>query len=386
MGDSVVSALSSGSTSSSVHDGQVAFAQLARSPKKHRVRKRIKSEDRRNRSDKELSRSRCFQTTSFSSDSTNRSDEIVKKLISAISFSTNGEDDVAKEISEDDHSVISSLGMGFLGETDDELELEDEQGHDDDRSCQDDSIVRIQRQIKMLQRSSMERFQATPTKSPSLNSDSTKPPSAPSKTVDSIPSLPLSCSEREKFPSEDLLWSQDIVVPLTGNTLKPNAFAVEERSNQRFLPFLTAASSDLVETNQEMRMSQSLPKDLPYLTRRCHCVPSIPCRHDTDVEDNDTTDDVTGCTSIGGGSSAVIRRTDRWGSGGSNSMERDRALVRESFERASSLRREKSLHLSCHGSCHSGIDGSIHKARQPTASRSVAKDTILMPPRRRAKY
>ncbi|KAL3922186.1 MAG: hypothetical protein SGARI_006511 [Bacillariaceae sp.] len=347
------------------------------SPKKHRVRRIRSKQERRKRN--ASSRVVSLEGSSHSQ----RSEEVVKQLISQISFTKEGAEyeEIVKDDADDAFSVVSSLGMGL---TDDDQDLEGYQDdkHHDDRSCGQDSIARITSQIKRLRRSSMERFQATPPskRSLSLNSnscDSTKPPTLPTKSTHSIPSL-SSCDDQSCDDDDGLQWQPEdsTAMPLTRHAPRPRAAVVsafEECSRQRFLPFLTATANELhIGTNEEpMHMSQSLPKDLHIL--------AMPCRCDSDIELDDE-DDATSYTSFGSDTPITLRRTDRWGSGGSKSMERDCALVKESFEWAQSLRHNSS--------CHSSVDSfsslsGIHNARKVQSERSAPRDTMLVPPRRR---
>jgi hypothetical protein len=267
-----------------------------------------------------------------------RSQEALKDVISRIKFQ--GDDDDCCSC----NSTVSSLGVGLPDDEEEDdlllLDLDDDEDGDDD----DDSAARIMSQIKQLRRCSMERFQAvTPPKRATAK--------APS--VDSIPVLPISQSERIlRGQAREAFWAeeQDVLTSLRCHKHVcrgegDDAIDVDETmdfhhdrdkaraSQRRFLPCTSF---------QLMERRGSLPDDLSLLTAW-----STPASTKSSEEPSLSTGRPT--------------REDRWSTGSSSDgLDRDCELVRRAFETI------------------------VSSHRSTTSTGSIAADTMLVPPVRRS--
>ncbi len=287
-------------------------------------------------------------------------DTIVNHLISTISFiSTDDDDDGVR-------STVSSIGMGFVNETDDEKESVPHakqkppraesncSGHAKD---DEDSITRICSQITAIRRSSLERFQAT-----------SSPTYSHSQKSDTIPALPNSFRKRLGRGREQ--ESSQIEDKVTTTSLHDHCNQQDvEQSKQRstFIPvaksksstsFNSSATAGVKTSNTAISHRRSLPTDLSKVL-------NIP----RGLVDED--DDII---------LVPPQKLDRWSSASSDTMSRDCELVKESFAKASSLRRKGSTVNRCFGM--SPLDEDENASKNSNQSR-VATDTMLVPPRRR---
>ncbi|KAG7374987.1 hypothetical protein IV203_014082 [Nitzschia inconspicua] len=265
-----------------------------------------------------------------SSSSSKRSDGVVRRLISSVTFKDNGYVDY-QDTDGDCNSTVSSLGMGFLYESGDEGDLsvaEDRSSRSrqsdtfhfpkshsspltqvDDHQV--DEISNLRSQIRMLRQSSMERFQAT-------NFGGSF---GTAKKYDSTPCLPPS-------PRED--GDYGLYIPCTKQQ------EGSERSSSIPSPTsVTAIDATIsVSTTSHIRRRSSLPSDLSKILF---------------LESPSTT---MGGSSIASNSAlkttlapkSRITRTDRWScTACSETLLRDTELVKQSFERILSLRKERHI-------------------------------------------
>jgi hypothetical protein len=245
---------------------------------------------------------------------------VVRRLVSSISF-VDGSDDEKDQ--GDGVSTVSSLGMSFLNESDEEdLHHEDV---DAGTQCSDSlyepeeesSIVRIKSQIKMLRRSSMERFQAISNRcSPKMCK------------ADRSPSLPSSSRTRQD-PLRDLSLRTSLPYD---QTLHDERFQLTWAKRSSSDPLTTCVLTDVADdlvTTQQARRPSSLPGNFSKLV-------------ESDPSSSNGTHSAAelGLTSPSNRRRNFTAYPDRWCCSAA-SMIRDSELVRQSFERAAYLRKEQ---------------------------------------------
>lgn len=253
---------------------------------------------------------KSFRTSRWSHSSKRSTTAAVQQLLSSVSFSNNAQDDDDEDDDEEEtfdcNSTVSSLGMGFLNESNHEEKdglLPTEE--------QDDDILQLRAQIQLLRRSSMERFEAN-------GWHSSSSPKMPRKSVDDGDhSIARSMWPASSSPTSvtATAWMDDV------SAASPPP------------PLLSPISNHVSKTR-----STSLPTgDLSKLVVKM-------------MESGDRHADVAAPAEAAADEWPLsIRRTDRWSCGATcnQTMLRDTELVKQSFERASSLRNH-SNHKSNH--------------------------------------
>jgi hypothetical protein len=231
-------------------------------------------------------------------------DTVVKRFVSSISFTDDSDDDKNEC---DCSSAVSSLDMSFPNESSDEEDLSPEDGEHADTCCssemdpteEDSSIFRLKSQIKMLRKCSMERFQAT------AHRCSSKMPCK----VDTSPSLPSSLSvRRDSLQDFSLATSNLDDQTLHESTPYTNAVLMKSPNDHEPPKPVLRKLSKQMESDPSLSngSSSSAGHVLTPLSTRRRTFPTC---------------------------------TDRW-CGSAASMIRDTELVRQSFERATSLRKK----------------------------------------------
>jgi hypothetical protein len=275
-----------------------------------------------------------FHTRSSSRHRSTAQVSVIRSFLSFISFTDDSDDEKSQA---DCFSAVSSLGMTNLNESSDEEDLHGGEDADDASTCcstkldqtEESSIVHIKSQILLLRKRSMERFQATTSRCS---------PKMPCKS-DKSPSLPSSLRVRQ-----DSLRDLSLTAPiLSDQTLQ------EERS----MSTLTKRSySDPLTTSVMMNLADN--DEIPHHVRRPS---SLPCDLSKLMEMDPYSSN--GPKSFSGHgltplSQTNTTRTDRWCCSAAP-MIRDSELARQSFERATLLRKErndKDTHCVVEKICH----------------------------------
>jgi hypothetical protein len=272
---------------------------------------------------------------------------VTKHLVSSVSFSDDKHQDF------DCSSTVSSLGMGFLHESSDVEDLQDAIAAVDHPSItsnviddnllhpngctwedseDDDSILRIRSQIKMIRKGSSERFQA---------SGHSSGPKMPRKS-DSIPTLPSSPRGTERDDDNDDDDGGDGDGDLSSTYLNKSA---------PFAPSPTSVVMNLSNDDDDeltptpprhVPRRSSLPSDLSTLLES----PMMMTEHSASTLASSALlkalSPHSNSSNKSNSSRSRIVRTDRWScTACSETMLRDTELVKQSFERASSLRKEQ---------------------------------------------
>ncbi|KAG7348830.1 hypothetical protein IV203_011427 [Nitzschia inconspicua] len=265
-----------------------------------------------------------------SSSSSKRSEAVVRGLISSVSFKDTGYDD-DQDTDGDCNSTVSSLGMGFLYESGDEGDFsvaadrssssrnrqsdtnhipKNHSSRPQQEDHQDDEISNLRFQIRMLRRSSMERFQAN-----SLGGNF-----GTASKYDSTPCLPSSPREEG-----DCRISTPCTKQQEGS----------ERSSSIPSPTsVTAFDATIsVSTTNHIRRRSSLPSDLSKIL----LLESPSTTMGSSIASNSALKTTLAPKSR-------ITRTDRWScTACSETLLRDTELVKQSFERILSLRKERHI-------------------------------------------
>jgi hypothetical protein len=249
-------------------------------------------------------------------------DSVVRRFVSSI-FSTDDSDDDKNHC--DCISTVSSLGMSFLIESSDDELLHTECVDDAStyfdgmhQAEEESSIVRVMSQIKMLRKSSIERFRATAISgTPKMSCKGDTIPTLPASLRarrDSLQDLSLKASILDDQTSEDEHF-QSTLTERYYSTPSPQSCLIE-------LP-------DDHKPHNEDNRSSSLPENVsklmesdPSLSKESHSFEEHVLTLLSPLRRNFST-----CT-------------DRWCCSAA-SMIRDSELVRQSFERAKSLRNDQ---------------------------------------------